>query len=194
MEDQRQKMFPDSVNQKEELKLRLDGKSCLFVLKEAGTGSLVFSLRRYSTNEIDRVSHYSPSEKSVTLTAGRFIGLTDLVKSIDQAVEDGEKTYWHVGGDYYVTVDNTFVSVRKYSFLGSRLYPTREGIALNHFQWKRLIEAFEVIKKAFVRELSNVECCISTHGNQMAYFECIECNPRLTVDGPVVAPEGFSAK
>ena len=133
-----------------------------------------------------------PLKKGVSLTLQRFKMLQFNKELLSEALEMSEKpelanrVSYHLGGGVRasVTPQWTYVDIRQY-FLpedvaqnGGDLQPTRKGLMLNQYEWKKLWDSLNAIEEA-APELEDTVTCFEddSHQNQLAALSCKECNP-----------------
>ena len=127
-----------------------------------------------------------PTKQGVCMSAKRFAAFRFKMEEMDERVKDlVEKrevdAAIHVGGDLFVTVKTGFacVNLRKYFFPAGMQdsVPSRSGIALRLPKWEALKASVNELVQ-LKPELVNVAQCSDRddHQNQIAYFNCGECN------------------
>ena len=91
----------------------------------------------------------------------------------------GKTTHFknHIGGTWYVSVDNRFPTVDihrwyKDSRVGSSLKPTRVGITLSYFNWEKLKKAIVEVEHEFPALLVVSPCWHESLIDQMFCDEC----------------------
>ena len=140
-------------------------------------------------NAGDEEATLRPTKKGVSLTCMRWKELLFHAADIDEAVEnvvnnrsENFTLRKHIGGNFYVTVQNGFptVDIRKFFMPPGKeeLVATRKGIALKISEWEVLKERRSLVEFN-VPELANVMRCMDRgdHMNQEGAIQCLECNP-----------------
>ena len=133
-----------------------------------------------------------PLKKGISLTLPRFKMLEFNKELLTEALEMcekrelGRKVSYHLGAGVYasVTPQWTYVDIRQYflpedaSESGGDILPTKKGLMLNCYEWKRLWDSLADIEQA-TPELEDTLVCMEneSHQNQLAALSCKECNP-----------------
>ena len=131
-----------------------------------------------------------PTKIGLAFPGERFKQLVNNIDSIDEAVKNikagKEVAYkFHLGGGWYVTINSGYyiVNLRRYwkPEDATTEVPTKTGIALKFDQWEQLKLAVPKLYE-FHADLAVMEPCSDSisHLNQIAAFQCLECNPFLT--------------
>lgn len=164
--------------------LTVSAKVKFIIKRGAEENSTTFTLRRYVDERAAQVEDLSDS-KNVELTMSRFKILMNSVERMERALERGEKDQYQLGGNYFLTFDSTFISVRKFVFNHNtnRVFPTKEGVSLTHYQFSALKELFKEVEDVHAPEIKHyVPCPISpSHANQLGYLSCAECCPNTYI-------------
>jgi len=88
----------------------------------------------------------------------------------------------HIGGGYYISVTSGYycVDIRKfyrpYGAADSEIRATKRGVALRFSEWSHLCSLIPTLNESHP-SMSSAHPCYFDHLNQMAWFECSECNP-----------------
>ena len=138
-------------------------------------------------------------KKGISLTLPRFKMLEFNKELLTEALEMcekrelGRKVSYHLGAGVYasVTPQWTYVDIRQYflpedaSDSGGDILPTKKGLMLNSYEWKKLWDSLADIEQV-TPELEDTLVCMEnkSHRNQLAALSCKECNPFERDYGP----------
>ena len=130
-----------------------------------------------------------PTKKGIAMMPTRFASFLQSFAGLDEAFEGvlrgdkGVDLMKHIGGGVYgVVKSGSFcVNLRRYWKPDSstdQLSPTKQGVALNKDEWRKLKTIMPKIEKLDPL-LENCRPCNESldHCNQMGFLSCIECNP-----------------
>ena len=124
-----------------------------------------------------------PTKDGITLNLQRCNELFMNLPQLDIAVhmmELNQPTFYrkHLGGNWYVTVQNGFkcVDIRKFwkPENVSEICATRKGVALNFEQYRELKNGLHTLD-SFIPELRDIIPCYSTQNHVLQ--DCKECSP-----------------
>lgn len=118
-----------------------------------------------------------PTKIGVGLTLSRWKALNQHVEEINRQLDEKAHTFdRHLGGNYYVVLENERIDVRKW-WMNEEcvLKPSRKGINLSRDQWSELTKRSIELNEVLGVELENVTDCF--HANQESFYACHECCP-----------------
>ena len=121
-----------------------------------------------------------PTKKGISLTLMRWKNLVDQLEFVDKVLENREAFELHLGGNVNLTVQegNVCVDIRQYWKPETEVVPTKKGLCLRPFEYKRLKELIPEIGKALPELDVVVPCALrSDHMHQLVAAQCPECNP-----------------
>lgn len=117
-----------------------------------------------------------PTKTGVGIILSRWKTLNDCFDEVNHHLDIKIRFDRHLGGNYFVTVDNDVVDLRKWWMADDGLLkPSYKGITLSKDQWTRLIEQSIELNKLLAEELDGLVDCF--HQNQETFFTCRECCP-----------------
>lgn len=117
-----------------------------------------------------------PTKTGVGIGLSRWKTLNEHFDEVNRHLDVQTRFDRHLGGNYYVTVDNDVVDLRKWWMADDGvLKPSYKGITLSKDQWSRLLQQSVELNKLLVEELDSVVKCI--HQDQEGFFACRECCP-----------------
>lgn len=160
---------------KERFSTILSYKLKLFIVEKQDV--IFFSLRRYDDEALLK-NLDAVTKNRIDLTMDQWKRLTLNAGKIKSLVQNNSKGFLHIGSDVYITVDETFISVRKYFLKQGQLRPTKRGISLNYEQWENLTDLLQAIYNIHITELMSHKTCDYYHNSQISARDCIDCNPR----------------
>ena len=121
-----------------------------------------------------------PTKLGIAMPLNRYVKLTRLMTTIDEALRKGESFKEHIGGKMYATITPGYkcVNLRKYFKVDDKILPSKFGIALRIVEWEKFKLAVDLLPILFP-EITSITACDDglDHLNQMAYFQCPECSP-----------------
>lgn len=169
---------------------RISQKLYLFLLKD-GRQQTYFSLRRLrETPDSDFMAVNLPSQCFLDLDMEAWKKLSSISHLVNTAVNENCKNFYHLSGEFFVTISDPFLNIRKYYCVPEQkvLKHTKVGIAMNFYQWKSLYRIMQEIESVHVPELRRFVPTCWTHDNQLSAFDCSICHPFGDVFYP---PIGF---
>ncbi|CAG2238518.1 unnamed protein product [Mytilus edulis] len=157
----------------------------VYVVAKEFNGNMLIHIRHYDESGETKI----PTKKGVTFNLSRWLLLekkkdeidTMFIKSLATIEVEEAQTYTaHLGGGVYVTVNPKFPTVDIRHFWkpsdSDQPVPTRKGVALNKYKWKRLCDTI-VRMREFVPELNKASVCYYSHANELEALSCKECYP-----------------
>jgi hypothetical protein len=126
------------------------------------------------------------TSKYAVFTYPRWNQFVDHISIIDENLtqmmqQQDVKLQQHLGGGWYVSVTSGYrcVDFRRFYLLpGVGVRPTKTGIALRLYEWSRLKEVVDEIKKNHPNVTTAEFCWMQPdHYNQEGAMACSECNP-----------------
>ena len=158
-----------------------------FVVVTRFNGQLYVHIRQYKV-DAKTIKSY-PTKIGVSLNPSRYATLMMNANEISQALDNVRKPEpmcveykRHLGGGIYVTVTTGVecVDFRRYFVPEDTKepIPTRNGIALKHGEWRKLIHFDKEIRNLSPMLINATPCSFDdSHNNQESAMLCLECNP-----------------